>query len=117
MKISLTNSLQNTGKNRTSLEEKALTTDKEEVKEPPLYKVLLHNDDYTTMDFVVMILETVFKKDASEATRIMLNVHHQGIGIAGVYTREIGETKISIVHDLARQNQFPLKCSLEKVDA
>jgi len=117
MKISLTNSLDKMGKNRTSLEEKTVAVDKEEVKEPPLYKVLLHNDDYTTMDFVVMILETVFKKDTTEATRIMLNVHHQGMGIAGVYTREIGETKIAIVHDLARKNQFPLKCSLEKVDS
>lgn len=102
--------------NRSSVDEKTITSDKEELKEPPLYKVLLHNDDYTTMDFVVMILESVFKKDKSEAIRIMLNVHHQGLGIAGVYTREIGETKIAVVHGLARKNQFPLKCSLEKVD-
>lgn len=102
--------------NRTSVEEKTITRDKEELKEPPLYKVLLHNDDYTTMDFVVMVLETVFKKDKSEAIRIMLNVHHQGLGIAGVYPREIGETKIAVVHGLARKNQFPLKCSLEKVE-
>lgn len=105
------------GKNRSGTEDKTVTMDREDLKEPPLYKVLLHNDDYTTMDFVVMVLETVFKKDTSEATRIMLNVHHQGLGIAGVYTREIGETKIALVHDLARKNQFPLKCSLEKVDS
>lgn len=116
MKIELTDALQNMGKNKTSLAEKTFARDSSEVQEPPMYKVLLHNDDYTTMDFVVMILETVFKKDTSEATRIMLNVHHQGIGIAGVYTREIGETKTAIVHDLARKNQFPLKCSLEKVE-
>ncbi len=80
-----------------------------------MYKVLLHNDDYTTMDFVVMILETVFGKNTDEATRIMLNVHNQGQGVAGIYTREIGETKVAVVHRMARKNQFPLKCSLEKV--
>ena len=103
------------GKERTSLEEQKQVQDKEEPKEPSLFKVLLHNDDYTTMDFVIMILGTVFNKDTTEATRIMLNIHHQGVGIAGVYTKEIGETKISIVHDMARKNQYPLKCSLEKV--
>lgn len=103
------------GKDRTSFEEQKQVHEKEETKEPPMYKVLLHNDDYTTMDFVIMVLETVFNKDSSEATRIMLNVHNQGIGIAGVYTREIGETKINVVHDMAKKNQYPLKCSLEKV--
>ncbi len=97
-------------KDKSGLNEKTALRDREELKEPPLYKVLLHNDDYTTMDFVITVLETVFRKDTSEATRIMLNVHHQGLGVAGVYTREIGETKIAIVHDLARKNQFPLKC-------
>jgi ATP-dependent Clp protease adaptor protein ClpS len=91
-----------------------LTDEKQKVLEPPLYKVLLHNDDYTTMDFVITILETVFHKDPGEATRIMLNVHQQGIGIAGIYTREIADTKIHIVHDLARRNEFPLKCSMEQ---
>lgn len=81
-----------------------------------MYKVLLHNDDYTTMDFVIMILETVFSKDTTEATRIMLNVHNQGVGIAGVYTREVGESKIAVVHGMARKNQYPLKCSLERVN-
>lgn len=117
MKKILTGSIPNMGKDKPGLQEKNVSKEKEEVKEPPLYKVLLHNDDYTTMDFVVMILETVFKKETGEATRIMLNVHNQGLGIAGVYIREIGETKIALVHDLARQNQFPLKCSLEKVDS
>ena len=104
------------GKDRTSFEDQKQVKDKEEIKEPSLYKVLLHNDDYTTMDFVVMILETVFKKDTTEATRIMLNVHNQGVGIAGIYIREIGETKIGVVHEMARKNQYPLKCSLEKVN-
>jgi len=104
------------GKNKTKFRDETKTRDKNQVREPPFFKVLLHNDDYTTMDFVIQILETVFQKNKIEATQIMLNVHHQGIGIAGVYTHEIGETKVAIVHAMARKNQFPLKCSLEKVD-
>lgn len=96
------------------VQEKIEISDRQALQEPPLYKVLLHNDDYTTMDFVVMVLQTVFHKNTEEATRIMLNVHHQGIGIAGVYTREIAETKVALVHQLAKQHQFPLRCSLEK---
>ncbi|MDX9840915.1 MAG: ATP-dependent Clp protease adapter ClpS [Desulfobulbus sp.] len=96
------------------LQDTISTTDREALQEPPLYKVLLHNDDYTTMDFVVMVLVTVFAKNSDEATRIMLNVHHQGIGIAGVYAREVAETKVAIVHRLARRHQFPLKCTLEQ---
>lgn len=101
-------------KENSSVQEKSETRDREVVQEPPQYKVLLHNDDYTTMDFVVMILQTVFLKNTEEATNIMLNVHHQGMGIAGIYTREIAETKIAIVHQMAKQHQFPLRCSLEK---
>ncbi|MDR2550695.1 MAG: ATP-dependent Clp protease adapter ClpS [Desulfobulbus sp.] len=96
------------------IQEKVEATDREALQEPPLYKVLLHNDDYTTMDFVIMILQAVFHKNTEEATRIMLNVHHQGVGIAGIYTREIGETKVEIVHRMAKKNQFPLRCSLEQ---
>ena len=88
---------------------------KTEVKEPPLYKVLLHNDDYTSMEFVVLLLEKVFTKTTPEATRIMLNVHQQGIGVAGVYHKEIAETKMAIVHDLAQKNEYPLKCSMERI--
>lgn len=102
-------------KDKTNQREETLTRDREELQEPPLYKVLLHNDDYTTMDFVVMILEEIFHKSTEDATRIMLNVHHQGQGIAGIFTREIGETKVAAVHRLARKNQFPLRCSLEQV--
>ena len=92
-----------------------VTTDhKTSVKEPPLYKVLLHNDDYTTMEFVVQILMIVFKKSSEDAVRIMLNVHHKGIGICGVYTYEVSETKVNSVHTLARQHGFPLKCTMEK---
>ncbi|PID71487.1 MAG: ATP-dependent Clp protease adapter ClpS [Desulfobulbus propionicus] len=101
-------------KKQSNLQGDILTEDQDKVQEPPLFRVLLHNDDYTTMDFVVMILETIFNKTTEEATKIMLDVHHQGIGIAGIYTREIGETKIAQVHRLAKKNEFPLKCSLEK---
>ncbi|WP_136799589.1 MULTISPECIES: ATP-dependent Clp protease adapter ClpS [Desulfosediminicola] len=91
-----------------------VTKDRIEITEPPLYKALLHNDDYTSMEFVISILENIFHKSQEEATRIMLNVHEKGIGIAGIYTREICETKIAIVHELARKNEFPLRCSMEK---
>ena len=101
-------------KEQSIVEEKTQSSDQDALQEPPRYRVLLHNDDYTTMDFVVMILQTVFHKNTEEATRIMLNVHHQGIGIAGIYTREIAETKVAIVHQMAKQHQFPLRCSLEK---
>ena len=94
-------------------EESVSTKERIETKEPPLYKVILHNDDYTSMEFVVAILRNVFNKSSSEATRIMLSVHHEGVGVAGIYTKEIGETKISIVRELAQNNNFPLKCSLE----
>ncbi len=83
--------------------------------EPPLYNVLLLNDDYTTMEFVVHILENVFHKGLTEAQRIMLAVHREGKGVAGVYTKEIAETKVAVVHQLARQNEFPLKCAIEPV--
>ena len=84
------------------------------LKRPPLYRVLLHNDDYTTKEFVVHILEQVFNKDSTEAMQIMLHVHRNGIGVAGVYTYEIAETKVKTVESLARQYEFPLKCSIEE---
>lgn len=92
-----------------------VTKDQEKTEEPPFYKVLLHNDDYTTMEFVVLVLEKVFHKSTAEATRIMLNVHQQGIGVAGIFSREIAETKVTVVVDLARKNEYPLKCTLEKL--
>ena len=96
------------------LQGSVLTEDKIETKEPPLYKVLLHNDDYTTMEFLVSILVNIFQKSKQDATAIMLNVHNDGVGIAGVFTREICETKIAIVHELAKKNEFPLRCTMEK---
>ncbi len=99
----------------TKKEGSVSTKDRIETKEPQLYKVLLHNDDYTTMEFVVAVLENVFHKSGAEATRIMLNVHHEGVGVAGIFTKEVAETKVSVVHELAQKNSFPLRCSLEIV--
>ncbi len=83
-------------------------------KRPDLYKVVLINDDYTSMDFVVHVLETVFSKSPVEAVCIMLHVHKNGAGLAGVYTKDIAETRINIVHELALKNKFPLRCKMEK---
>ncbi len=88
--------------------------ERHEVKPPPLYSVLLLNDDYTTMDFVIEILEGVFHKSAVEAAQIMLLVHKNGKGLAGVYTREIAETKLHKVHKLSSKRGFPLKCIMEQ---
>ena len=86
---------------------------KPKLKKPPLYKVLLHNDDYTTMEFVIFVLRTVFQHSDHDAIRIMLQVHQQGLGVAGVFTYEIAETKVAKVLALAQENQFPLLCTLE----
>ena len=85
-----------------------------EVAEPKMYQVLLHNDDYTTMEFVVNILMTVFHKTADQATNIMMAVHREGLGSCGVYTEEVAETKVAQVHDKARKAGFPLRCSMEE---
>ncbi len=86
---------------------------KQETKKPELFKVLLLNDDYTTMDFVIEILETLFNKSPAEAYRIMMAVHTQGMGLCGVYPFEVAETKVAAVVDLARSNGFPLRASME----
>jgi ATP-dependent Clp protease adaptor protein ClpS len=88
--------------------------ERHETKTPSLFKVFLLNDDYTTMDFVIRILEEVFHKPLVEATQIMLHVHKNGRGLAGVYTKEIAETKVDTVHTLARKEDFPLKCGMER---
>ncbi|MBM3535112.1 MAG: ATP-dependent Clp protease adapter ClpS [Alphaproteobacteria bacterium] len=87
---------------------------KPKTKKPSMYKVLMLNDDYTPMEFVVHVLERFFAKSREEATRIMLHVHHRGVGICGVYTYEVAETKVTQVMDFARQHQHPLQCTLEK---
>ncbi|MBO4311662.1 MAG: ATP-dependent Clp protease adapter ClpS [Desulfovibrionaceae bacterium] len=87
------------------------------LKEPRRYQVLLHNDDYTTMEFVVTVLMEVFHKDEEQATAIMLSVHKKGIGVAGVYPREVAETKIAQVRERAARAGFPLRCSLREEGA
>jgi len=82
--------------------------------EPEMYKVILHNDNYTTMDFVIEVLIDVFHMPAAKATKIMLDVHNKGAGVCGVYTRDIAETKVGQVHDIAKSREFPLKCSYEE---
>ncbi|MBS1833081.1 MAG: ATP-dependent Clp protease adapter ClpS [Acidobacteria bacterium] len=84
-----------------------------EVREPPMYKVILLNDHYTSMEFVVLVLEGVFNKSSSEAYAIMLSVHKAGRGIAGTYTREVAETKLATVTHMARKQGFPLQCVME----
>ena len=83
-------------------------------KKPPLYKVIMLNDDYTPMEFVVLVLQEFFRKTQEEATEIMLHVHQRGVGVCGVYTYEIAETKATQVMDLARKNQHPLQVQIEK---
>ncbi len=87
----------------------------EQVREPARYRVLLHNDNYTSMEFVVGILRSIFRKSLEDATAIMLDVHQHGVGQCGVYTREVAETKVGQVHLAARHAGFPLKCSLERI--
>ncbi|MFT3922514.1 MAG: ATP-dependent Clp protease adaptor ClpS [Myxococcales bacterium] len=89
---------------------------REEVKRPPLYKVLIHNDNYTTREFVVDVLRNVFHHNETDATRIMLYVHHQGVGVAGVYSFEIAEMKARKSEELAREHEFPLRLTLEPED-
>src|SRR6516225_9221175 len=89
------------------------TRTEKKLKKPPLFKVLLHNDNYTTREFVVAVLKEVFHKSETDAVQIMLHVHHNGIGVAGVYTYEVAETKVKTVEKLARENEFPLRVSME----
>ena len=98
------------GKSNTGIVVKA----RPKTKKPSLYKVLMLNDDYTPMEFVVHVLERYFNKSTEEATRIMLHVHQKGVGVCGVFTYEVAETKVTQVMDLARKNQHPLQCTLEK---
>lgn len=83
-------------------------------KKPAMYKVLILNDDYTPMEFVVLVIEKFFNKNRQEATDIMLHVHRRGVGVCGIYTYEIAETKVALVMDFARQNEQPLQCTMEK---
>ena len=98
------------GEGRTGL----VTKTRPKTKKPSLYKVLLLNDDYTPMEFVILVLEKYFGKSPEEATRIMLHVHQKGVGVCGVFTYEVAETKVTQVMDVARQKGNPLQCTMEK---
>ena len=100
------------GDNRTGTA--IITKTKPRTKRPNLYRVLLLNDDYTPMEFVVHVLERFFNKSREDATRIMLHVHHNGVGECGVFTYEVAETKVTQVMDFARKHQHPLQCVMEK---
>jgi ATP-dependent Clp protease adaptor protein ClpS len=91
-----------------------VTQTKPKTKKPAMYKVIMLNDDYTPMEFVILVLERFFSKNEEEATQIMLHVHQKGVGVCGVYTYEVAETKVQQVMDLAKQHQHPLQCTLEK---
>ncbi len=93
--------------------EDTLTKEESRAQKPRMYKVILHNDDYTPMDFVTMVLVEVFHKTEPEAIHIMLAVHRRGHGLAGVYSREVAETKVQRVRELAKAHEFPLQCSME----
>jgi ATP-dependent Clp protease adaptor protein ClpS len=95
-------------------EQETTTRERDDVMEPPMFRVLLHNDDYTTMEFVVQILLAVFHKTIEEATQIMLKVHTEGIGLCGVYSFDVADTKVATVQAVARENGFPLKCTMEE---
>jgi ATP-dependent Clp protease adaptor protein ClpS len=95
-------------------EESAVAESAEKVDKPPLFRVLLHNDDFTTMDFVVWVLESIFNMAEEQAIQVMLNVHVKGIGVAGVYTYEIAEMKVTKTTEMAREHEFPLLCTMEQ---
>ncbi len=90
------------------------TATQDRVEEPPLYRVLLINDDYTTFDFVVKVLVTIFKKSVEDAVKITSDVHHKGKGTCGIFTKQIAETKVAMVEDLSQQAGYPLKCTMEE---
>ena len=93
----------------------AIEESKPQIKRPPLYRVILLNDDYTPMDFVVHVLEIFFSVDRDNATRVMLEIHTRGKGVCGIFTHEIAESKVSLVNDYSKENQHPLLCTMEKV--
>jgi ATP-dependent Clp protease adaptor protein ClpS len=95
-------------------EESAVVESRTRVKKPPLFKVLLHNDDFTTMEFVVHVLESVFNLSEDEAVHIMLHVHQRGVGVAGTYTYEVAEMKVAMTTTMARAHEYPLLCTMEE---
>ena len=103
-------------KREQDLDRDVVVETEKRLKRPSLFKVLLHNDDYTTMEFVVLVLRSVFHMDESGAVQVMLHVHRKGAGVAGVYSYEIAETKVHKVTELARNSDYPLRCSMEPAE-
>jgi ATP-dependent Clp protease adaptor protein ClpS len=95
-------------------ETKGEVLEKQKIKEPSMYKVILLNDDYTTMEFVVMVLMAIFRKSNAEAQKIMMSVHKEGKGLCGIYPHDVAETKVRQVELIAEKHKFPLKCSMEE---
>tara|TARA_B100001175_G_scaffold306904_1_gene305547 strand:+ start:372 stop:791 length:420 start_codon:yes stop_codon:yes gene_type:complete len=106
--------IMNSDENNNDIQRGLLLDSKPKTKKPSMYNVLLMNDDYTPMEFVVMVLEKVFNKKSEEATQIMMHVHKNGIGICGIFTYEVAESKCKSVMDLAKKNEHPLQCTMEK---
>lgn len=98
----------------SEVDEAPVAESEEKTEEPPLFKVLLHNDDYTTMEFVVWVLQSVFNMPEDQAIQVMLNVHVRGVGVAGVYTFEVAEMKVGKTTTLAREHEYPLLVTMEK---
>lgn len=99
---------------QAEFDETALAESEEKVEEPPLFKVLLHNDDFTTMEFVVYVLQSVFNLPEEEAVAVMLNVHVHGVGVAGIFTWEVAGMKVARTTEMARAHEYPLLCTMEK---
>ena len=114
MKIYLSNDDDNTGDNDEGTDTGVITRTRTKVKKASLYRVLLLNDDYTPMEFVIHVLERFFQKNEEQATQVMLHVHNSGVGECGVFTYEVAETKVTQVMDFARKHQHPLQCVMEK---
>ena len=109
--------VENPGGNGGSLiarEDLLVVDPKTKTKKPPFYRIIMLNDDYTPMDFVVQVLKSVFRHPHEDAIRIMLEIHHRGAGVCGVFTRDVAETKVEIVVGMARQSEYPLQCVMEK---
>lgn len=102
------------GGNLVTREDLLVVDPKTKVKKPPFYRVIMLNDDYTPMDFVVQVLKSVFRHPHEDAIRIMLEIHHRGAGVCGTFTRDVAETKVEIVVGMAKQNEYPLQCVMEK---
>ena len=105
---------ENNGNGINDFEDSVTLKTRTKTKKPSMYKVLMLNDDYTPMEFVIHVLEQFFSKNQDEATQIMLHVHQKGVGVCGVFTYEVAETKVNQTMDMARQHQHPLQCTIEK---